>query len=321
MSAGEVVGIRTTAVGRCPGCGGQDREERPLGDTRLWTCGGCGLVYAREFGDPGQIYVDGYMWGETSFGFDVTPPRFQAYLAGVNRRRCAVAEGVNGGVGSWLDVGCGRGEVLATAVSRGWRAVGVEPVADAAAHARSLGLEVRETTLLEAGLPERSFDIVSAFHVVEHMVDARDFVRSLARYVRPGGHVLVEVPNFRSMDRRQRGQAWRGLRPLEHIGHFSPTTLRTLLQAAGLEDVEVRTPTYVGPPQTVDEALDDLALGARAGLLRPLSREVAVTWVEGLEGAVTRLPTRAGWALLRGVEHIYDRAAVGMVCVGTARVP
>ena len=321
MAAADRPALRTLPVERCPGCGGTERTERRVGAAALWVCGHCSLVHAKEYGDPAQIYVDGYMWGETHFGYDVTPPRFQRYLARVNRRRANFAAEANGGAGSWLDVGCGRGELLAVAAERGWRATGVEPVRDAAEHARSLGLDVRQATLEDSGLPQHSFDVVSAFHVVEHMPDALGFVRSVSRWVRPGGHVLFEVPNFRSFDRRNNGDGWRGLRPLEHIGHFSPATLRRLLEAAGLEDVRVRTPSYVGEPQTVDEALSDFAQPGAAGLLTPFSRRVPVTWVDGLEGVFARVPRRGGWALLGLLEMAYDRTGVGMVCVGTARVP
>jgi SAM-dependent methyltransferase len=169
-------------------------------------------------------------------------------------------------------------------------------------------------TLEESGLPERSYDVVSAFHVLEHLPDSRAFLRSLARWARPGGAVVVEVPNWRGVPRRRLGADWFHLRPGEHLVHYTPHTLSAAMRASAITPVAVRTPAYVGPPQTLDHALNDLVRHGRfRRLVQPLSR------VRSVDGAQARFPTRAGWAVLRATEAVYDRAGVGTVvfCVGT----
>jgi SAM-dependent methyltransferase len=224
------------------------------------------------------------------------------------------ATGIRGG--SLLDVGSGTGEVLVAARARGWRARGVEPEGSGAQMARDRGLEVAVSTLEDSGLPERAFDVVSAFHVLEHIPDSRAFLRTLSRWARPGGYVVVEVPNWASYQRRRLAHAWPGLRPLEHLVHFTPRTLPATVREAGLEPVAVRSPVYVGPPQALKHALDDLARHGRyRRLLEPFTVE------REMDGQRARYPTRVGWALLRATEALYDRAGAGAVVFCVARVP
>src|SRR5205085_2954784 len=103
-------------------------------------------------------------------------------------RRAALLEGITGGPGALLDVGCGTGEFPAVCAGRGWRAQGVELMAEAAEHARRVhGLDVRVGLLADSGLPERHYDAVSALHVLEHVPDTVGFLRELAARARPGG--------------------------------------------------------------------------------------------------------------------------------------
>ncbi len=280
----------------------------------LRRCTACGLVHAAEFADPSEIYVDGYLKGETDFGLDIMHPLFQQFLDFAADRRLEILEGAVGLPGTLLDVGCGSGEVLRVAARRGWDATGVEPVAESAAIAQERGLDVRATLLQESGLPERSFDVVSAFHVLEHMADGTGFLSLLGRWARPGGHVLIEVPNWRSFHRRNTGPHWPGLRPLEHIAHYEPATLAATMERAGLEPVLVRTTGFLWHEQTLDQALNDLARPrwARIGALgRPGHQD----------GKDAVVPSRLGWAVLRTTAWLYDRARVGQVVLGLARVP
>lgn len=102
-----------------------------------------------------------------------------------------------------LDVGAGLGELVVCALERGADAYGIEPDADAAAIARLL-LESRghDPERVQAGVGETlphddaSFDVVTCHNVLEHVRDVRAVVTELTRVVRPGGHVLVSVPNY-----------------------------------------------------------------------------------------------------------------------------
>jgi len=310
-----VTGVPTQSITRCPGCGSAQASVRTLGAAALRRCRSCGLMYADRVADASAVYVDGYLQGATPFGIDVTHPVFQAYLAHAGSVRMRLVGRAVGRTGSLLDVGCGTGEVLAVARDLGWDVVGVEPVEDSAARARERGLDVRATTLEASGLPERSFDVVSAFHVVEHMVDALSFIRSISRFARPGGLVVVEVPNWSSVLRWSSGDGWMHLRPLEHVSHFSPRTLRATLARAGLEPVSVRSLSFVWDGQARHQQLSDLGLGRLAPILDRMESRVS-----GSLG--TRpIPPAATTAVAHAVEQAYDRAGVGMVVFAVAGVP
>jgi 2-polyprenyl-3-methyl-5-hydroxy-6-metoxy-1,4-benzoquinol methylase len=309
--------MKVHQVTACTVCGaGQATDVRISDEHSVRQCSECGTVFAPAYADPEDIYVDDYLLGQgrqaTPFGihFDLLDARFQAYLQRVGHARMHAIEDATGmrtaGSGpSLLDVGCGTGEVLAAAQERGWEATGVEPIAKEAAFARDeRGVNVLTSTLEASGLPMHAFDVVSAFHVLEHIPAPAEFLRSIARWAKPGGHVVVEVPNFggRARLRSEQFGGWRHLRPLEHINHFTPTTLSQAFTLAGLEPLTTTAPTYTGPPQTPLEGLDDL---------------VRNRWTP----LVKRLPTSAAWRLLHLLERSDDRAGTGMVVFGVARVP
>jgi SAM-dependent methyltransferase len=297
--------VRTIALTACPVCATTAARPFELGDAQLRACSGCGCVYAASYADPSEVFVDGYLTSGSTFGTDITHPRFQAWLAEVNAERLDVLEPI---VGLWpdaLDVGCGSGEFLVAAARRGWPAVGVEPVAESAAAARARGLDVRAARLEDAGLEPASFDVVCAFHVLEHMPDAVAFLRTLAAHARPGGHVVVESPNWDSTMRRNAGAGWMHLRPLEHLVHFTPGTLDRALTRAGLIPVRTVTRAYLSPRHTLAEATQ--AIG-REG------------WTERL-GARDAPPTRAAWAALKAAAARDDLRLRGAALLAVARVP
>ncbi|HVL96024.1 MAG TPA: class I SAM-dependent methyltransferase [Solirubrobacteraceae bacterium] len=288
----------TLALERCPVCGGQGGRDFALGDAALRECASCGAVHSRLYADPDAVYVDGYYSGDTEFGIDVRHPRFQAFLAEVNAHRAALLAKLVGEPLRVLDVGCGTGDFLAAGRERGWTAVGVDPIEQSGEIARGRGLDVRTSMLEDSGVPPGEWDVVSAFHVLEHVPDAAAFLRLLASWVRPGGYVLVESPNWDSQVRLASGDGYVHLRPLEHLIHLTPDTVRVAMQRAGLEPAEMRTPTWPSRLHTPQQALADVGRWSWSRLPGPLARAAAAA-------------ARAADA----------RRGRGMVVWGLARVP
>jgi hypothetical protein len=146
--------------------------------------------------------------------------------------------------------------------------------------------------------------------------DANAFLRTLAAWTRPGGHVLIEVPNYASLARRRKLANWSGLRPLEHVIHFTPDTLVRAFRGAGLTPVRTTTPTYIGAPQDLSSALADLEL------TDPAWRRVLAPTCESStrDGAPVLIPRAVTWAALRVLERAYAARRAGVVIVGIARV-
>ena len=88
-----------------------------------------------------------------------------------------------------------------------------------------------------AGLPADAFDLVALWDVVEHVPDPKALLREAVGYLVPGGHLILETQNVESVFARLLGARWHQYKHLEHLYHFSSTTLRRLLEEAGLEVV------------------------------------------------------------------------------------
>jgi SAM-dependent methyltransferase len=250
-------------VTACPVCGSDRARNFTIGEISMRRCRGCGLVYAANVASPSTIYRDDYLTGDSEYGPDTTDPIVIAIAHAAAQRRFEIIERIKG-TGTVLDVGCGSGEALEVARQRGWIGVGVEPIEASAERARSRGLTVRTGTLNDAGLLPCAFDLVAAWHVLEHLLEPVAFLRQLARYARPGGLVAVEVPNWRHRSRRAIGRDWDQLCPLEHVNHFTPRTLRGAMRRAGLRP-HVHTVTVVRPNRIVD----GLGLGFAAIAIAP----------------------------------------------------
>ncbi len=142
--------------------------------------------------------------------------------------------------GKVLDIGCGRGLLLDKLRKHGWTPLGTELSEDAAAFARNrLKLPVLTQPLEEIGLPSSGFDLVILWHVLEHVQSPRDMVREVARILKPGGTLLVAVPNFGSWEAQWSRDHWFHLDVPRHLTHFTPKTLGRMLGEAGLPITDI----------------------------------------------------------------------------------
>jgi SAM-dependent methyltransferase len=130
------------------------------------------------------------------------------------------------------DVGCGSGTLLRELAKMGHRAIGIER--DAAALSRNGELQVIEGTAEQ--LPDiEPADAVVFSHVLEHLVDPVDALRRAAALLKPGGLLVVEVPNNQALIARRSGLAWEHLDIPRHINFFAEASLKATVQAAGYE--------------------------------------------------------------------------------------
>lgn len=137
--------------------------------------------------------------------------------------------------GRLLDFGCGWGFFLGVARERGWEPYGLEPLPGHAVHARArFGATVVTDILHDDTFPPDSFDVITAFQVLEHLPDpASDFGR-LRRMLKPGGVILIEVPNIDTWSVRLLGPRHRHF-VQDHLTFFSARTLALLLEKHGFE--------------------------------------------------------------------------------------
>jgi 2-polyprenyl-3-methyl-5-hydroxy-6-metoxy-1,4-benzoquinol methylase len=142
-----------------------------------------------------------------------------------------------------LDFGCGDGEFVAQARLLGFEAVGVDSSASRTERAASQGIRIFPS-LLDADVAlGRPLDAVTLFQVLEHVAAPVELLGALGERMRPGGVLVVEVPNCEGIVTPSSPAELDALDPLEHINHFTPRTLRDMVARAGFSPVR-RIPAH-----------------------------------------------------------------------------
>jgi SAM-dependent methyltransferase len=137
------------------------------------------------------------------------------------------------GHGRYLDVGCGSGGALGAATALGWRAAGIEIDPQAAQRARRFSEEIHTGDILGAPFEEGAFDVVGAFHVLEHVQDPIAVLRRMLAWLACGGLAIIEVPNAGGLGASVFGPAWSGLELPRHLSQFTPESLGRAVEQAG----------------------------------------------------------------------------------------
>lgn len=138
--------------------------------------------------------------------------------------------------GKILDIGAGVGDFLATAHQNGWQTVGVEPNDKARAIAEKKGVTFIEKT---ENLPDNSFDIITMWHVLEHVPALENQIMELKRLVKPNGTIIIAVPNFKSFDAVYYQEYWAAYDVPIHLWHFSKTAIKLLFEKHNIRLVKV----------------------------------------------------------------------------------
>lgn len=159
-------------------------------------------------------------------------------LHAFDRRRLRILAAAAPAPASLLDAGAGRGRFVAAARAAGYDARGIEPSARGVEGAlAAYGVELERAGIEDAAVPAGSLDAVSLWHVLEHVDDPGAALDRVAVWLRPGGALLVGVPNLASVQARVGGPRWYHLDLPRHRTHFTPAGLRALLAARGFEVV------------------------------------------------------------------------------------
>src|ERR1700719_2015283 len=159
---------------------------------RLWRCAACGLVRTEPQLTPHELepyYAEEY-WG----GIEATDSN---WIRRDQRHRTGFLQRFRG-EGSVLDVACGLGFFLRALDPKRWDRYGIEPMpVPYREAARSLGPDrIRNTELIAAGLPSGKFDAITFWDSLEHLPNPRAVLQEAKRLLRPGGIVLIGLPNF-----------------------------------------------------------------------------------------------------------------------------
>lgn len=140
-----------------------------------------------------------------------TPRLYRAALPALrvfDRRRLTLLRRIATPPAKVLDAGAGQGRFVAAARAAGYEAFGIEPAQRGLERARQLGVPVAPVTIEAAEIEAGSLDAVVLWHVLEHLADPAGAIERIAGWLRPGGGVLVGVPNVGSLQSRVGGDRW-----------------------------------------------------------------------------------------------------------------
>ena len=138
--------------------------------------------------------------------------------------------------GYLLDIGAGTGDFIIAAKQNGWNVTGFEPSEKAKAIAIQKGVSFCNQT---EDLPDHSFDMITMWHVLEHVPNIGQQIKELKRLLKPTGSILIAVPNFNSFDAKHYGKFWAAYDVPRHLFHFSKTAIQKLFEREKLDLVKV----------------------------------------------------------------------------------
>lgn len=138
---------------------------------------------------------------------------------------------------SLLDFGAGTGDFLLAARRNGWAVEGVEPNRDARMRSREKRMELHPD--LNA-LPKKEFQVITLWHVLEHLPDLENQISELVARLEDDGTIIIAVPNFNSYDARHYKEFWAAYDVPRHLWHFSRTAIEKLFAKHGLRVVQTK---------------------------------------------------------------------------------
>ncbi|MGB5498627.1 MAG: class I SAM-dependent methyltransferase [Maribacter sp.] len=136
-----------------------------------------------------------------------------------------------------LDVGAGTGDFLLTAKRKDWDVQGVEPNEDAKIRAQEKGIDLCVSL---ATLPDNKYDVITLWHVLEHIPNLNDEIKKLVALLNKKGTLVVAVPNFKSYDAQHYKNFWAAYDAPRHLWHFSKEAIEKLFSGHGMKVVNIK---------------------------------------------------------------------------------
>ncbi|WP_372474109.1 class I SAM-dependent methyltransferase [Capnocytophaga sp. ARDL2] len=143
-------------------------------------------------------------------------------------------------VRSVLDIGCGTGDFLVYAKQIGLQTKGVEPNTKAQQLAKEKSIDVVSTF---AELPNQKYDVITLWHVLEHVPNYDEYIVQLKQLLNPDGLLIIAVPNFNSYDAKYYQNFWAAWDVPRHIWHFSKKAVQQIVSKHGFQLIQIK-PMY-----------------------------------------------------------------------------
>lgn len=238
--------VEQKKIETCPICGGKISKQLLVckdytvsqADFNVMLCGSCEFAITSprpHEQDLGRYYESDEYISHSNTKKGLISRLYQAVRKRALRGKLGLLNSLVGKTGSMLDVGCGTGEFLGTCKEAGWQTMGIEPSEMARKQGReNFGLDVREEAAIDS-LPEKSFDAITMWHVLEHVPDLPARVKRLKLLLKDDGVLIVAVPNRASHDAEHYGKFWAAYDVPRHLWHYRAKDMRALMSNHGFE--------------------------------------------------------------------------------------
>ncbi len=240
----------------CPVCGSPDivialraKDQTVSGEEfTIMECRQCTLRFTQDI--PGSDSISYYYKSEDYISHSDTSKgiinRVYKMVRGrtLVKKRKLIEHYTGLKKGSALDVGSGTGAFVHELKQSGWNVTGLEPDAGARKVAHNIHNVDLYDTLALYSLPANSFDAITLWHVLEHVHELHVYVQQLKKLLSDKGKLFIAVPNYTSLDAEKYGNYWAAYDVPRHLYHFSPASMKTLMEKNGLKIIHYKPMWY-----------------------------------------------------------------------------
>lgn len=240
----------------CPVCGSPDiKNVLSVKDYTVSNktfviaeCNSCSLRFTQDVPDAASIapyYKSENYISHTNTSKGLINRLYQSVRKRTLKQKRRLIERASGiKKGRLLDVGSGTGAFANEMQQAGWQVTGLEPDADA----RAVGKQSYNIDLADIGqfyqLRESSYDIITMWHVLEHVHDLQGYIAKLKLLLTENGKLFIAVPNYTSKDAAAYKEQWAAYDVPRHLYHFSPRSMQVLMEKHGLRILQHKPMWY-----------------------------------------------------------------------------
>lgn len=206
-------------------------------DFQIYECLNCGLLFTEP--RPGKDKIGEYYKSDEYYSHQENKvgfiPRVYETVKSMNLKRKWKLATKGKSVGTVLDIGCGVGDFLHIMESQGWKTVGIEPSEEAKAIAKKRTKAQLFSPENIEQLPDGSFDLITMWHVLEHVDDLKTEIAHLERLLKQGGRLVLALPNFKSYDAQYYKSQWAAYDVPRHLNHFCKKSITNIFKDSNLK--------------------------------------------------------------------------------------
>lgn len=230
---------------KCPWCESQKTqihlwlkdEFLSKEEFQIYECQNCGLLFTEP--RPGKDKIGEYYKSEEYYSHQENKkgfvPRLYESVKSINLKNKYKMATEGKKQGKILDIGCGVGDFLHIMESKGWETIGIEPSEEAQEIAKKRTKAQLYSPDAIQQLPDEHFDLITMWHVLEHVDDLKTEIAQLERMLKKGGRLLLALPNFKSYDATFYKEKWAAYDVPRHLNHFCRKSISKIFNNSGLQ--------------------------------------------------------------------------------------